>query len=222
MVYSTDNFILRSDWETNEISVSVAAIRWRQSKAWGKGALRFLRDAAWELAVAEDAHLRLMAILATVRSVDALVQDMATDLHSGRTSWDGGCAAPIMKQVHEGLRGSGAAEGGPLWVAADRAAARSLQKRRDRWKGYGWLKPFRPGDIVETIRLPFGSYYAAPLVEADGGLTDNLLLGRFMVAPLPGKPPAPRFRPVECTYAEAALLQKGWRIRFVKAEDQGG
>jgi len=211
---------LRSDWSAGGVGVSVAAVRWRQPKSWGRGALTFRRDGAWEMLVGENAHKRLTDILRTVESVDDAVQ--AGCVATMGKAWNGGMVPAIMRQIHEGLRAAGAIEGGPTWIAGDRAAARALQKRRDRWKAYGWPKPYGAGEIVHTVRLPFGSYYRAPLMmilanEAD----DALLLGRFAIRPLPGSKP-PRWAPEGCSYAEAALLNKGWRIRFVFAHDENG
>jgi hypothetical protein len=194
---------MRTDWETYPNDL-VSELRWCARKSWG-GVMRFSRDA----------HARLMEIHKTVVGVDAAIPQIARAEWNG-SKWTSGLTAYVMREINLGLERGGAREGGPLWLAANRAAARGVQRWKTRVGTYGWNRPFRPREIVPTIRLPFGAHYGRPLREVGPwAYVDELLLGAFEVEP----PQGPlSVRPETCSYAECALTSRGWRARFVRAE----
>lgn len=210
--------ILRRDWAGMQWN-GRAERRWTSPKTWGASDWRWARGVACDLLIGAEAHDRLVEIWRSVRSIDDAAYG-ALRAEAGDGEWTADLSRRFVRSVVARLQHAGVADGGPMWIAVERAAIRAASRARDRQKVYGWTRPYGPRDVVTTIRLPFGAWRERPLRAAPGSRWDDPgLLHEFEIREVPrwaeGKEDWFSPRPDACDYAECAMLSGGWAIRFV-------
>jgi len=215
--------LLRRDWATASWN-GRGETRWRTPKTWRGGDWRWTRGAALDLLVDERAHGVLTGVWTVVRQIDDRSYDWLRGEADGG-AWAGDLPKKYVRCIVANMQQAGQDVGGPMWIAAERAALRAAARVKDRVEGVGWTRPYGPRDVVTTIRLPFGTWRERPLRDAGDRVHygDDELLGWFEARSAPRRKDADRDapRPEDCAYAECALLSGGWAIRFVAVRPAG-
>lgn len=216
---------LRCDWATQAWN-GRGERRWVAPKQWSGAEWTFARGVARDLVVGAEAHRQLHDIWNFVRSIDEVAHGwLRTEVNGVDKEWTADLPRRYVARVIGDMRQQGIAEGGAIWIAGERAALRAAARVKDRVRIYSWSRGYRPGDVVATIRLPFGAQRGRALRDAGDGYRfgDDDLLGWFEVRDVPewaNDKERVRVRPEDCAYAECALLSAGWAVRFISAKSR--
>lgn len=182
---------------------TVEGVRWRYARRW-KATVQYERPAAVPVTFHDTAVERLVALREAVAALEAsIVSTVRASVPVWPAAWPTGLNASLFDSLRDKMASRGFQEDSLDWVARDRATARLLTRlrtQRARQRALG-------ASPIVTLRLPVGQYYGRPVDSSDTAVDLGVDLGLGDCTP-----PA---NVAGCAYAETALIEGRWWLRFV-------
>lgn len=205
----------RQDWVVEAAPPSPAITRWVRPGQWQSN-LRYARAPACKLFCTEYGSRVLNNFRTVARDADERANEVAKNIQAGG-KWTPDDTKKVVAQGLAYLESVGIPKGHFQWLAGERSLVRASQRCAADIRNHGTPRELTLANHVVTARLPIGLAYPGALIRtasltAEGRWLDIWTIGKARIEAI--RPQS--FTPDEASYCEAAVLNDGWWVRFIK------